>query len=243
MILFEEISRPVIYEHDDVDFSYWGKGSSFVIASSSFYYWVTAFHVIENTGGNINTLRIFPSDNSQISLPFDEKYIVNRKIDGREDFDDIFILRLNLHEFDESGDAPLVAYDINSNWLDTEQLASGDELCVIGYPSESNFIDYDNRKICSTRSVLRAIYKGKSTSENCHELIFSTSINLNDYDGLSGSPVFYIKQQRNSDSSTNLPILAGMLIRGTVSSKVGHFISLRVIKDILSIVENTADSC
>jgi len=50
MSLFEEASRPVIYEEDNSDLSYWGKGSSFLIANSHNYYWVTASHVLENMG-------------------------------------------------------------------------------------------------------------------------------------------------------------------------------------------------
>ena len=65
MSLFEEASRPVIYEQDNSEFSYWGKGSSFLVANSHNYYWVTASHVLKNMGGSADALRIFPSDKSE----------------------------------------------------------------------------------------------------------------------------------------------------------------------------------
>lgn len=237
--LFEDISRPVLYEHKGADFSYWGKGSSFLIANSHNYYWVTAAHVIENMSGSLNSLRIFPSDNSRISLPFNEQYLVNRGIVEDEDYKDILMLRINLHEFDASGDAPLIAQDIEKGLMEAEQLKPNDVLWIIGYPSENNWIDYDARKIRNTRSVIRAVYKGNSVLEHCHEMNFSTSIKLNNYDGLSGSPVFYMNQLVQDGEIIEFPMLVGMLLRGTAPSKIGHFVSARVIKNILSIAENT----
>jgi len=111
-----------------------------------------------------------------------------------------------------------------------ETLMPNDVLWIIGYPSENNFIDYESRKISNTRSVIRAIYKGESVSEHCHELNFDTSINLNDYDGLSGSPVFYLKQMVQDDEVILFPLLVGMLLRGTASSKIGHFVSASELK-------------
>jgi hypothetical protein len=73
MSSFEEACRPVIFEHDHPEYSYWSKGSSFLIANSRAFYWVTASHVLSNMGGSAQSLRIFPSDHSQISLPFNLK--------------------------------------------------------------------------------------------------------------------------------------------------------------------------
>src|SRR4030067_533745 len=102
---FEETSRPVIFEHDHAEFPYWMKGSSFLIANSNNYYWVTASHVLVNMGGCAESLRIFPSDNSQISVPFNEQYTVNKGSTDDEDYKDIFMLRIDLNEFDSTGDA------------------------------------------------------------------------------------------------------------------------------------------
>lgn len=224
---FDEACRPVIFKQDDVEFSYWGKGSSFLIANSNNYYWVTASHVFENMGGCAESLRIFPSDNSQVSLPFNERYTVDKGLTDDEDYKDVLMLRINLNEFDHSGDAPLIAIDIEQGTLPAEQLETDDELWVIGYPSESSFIDYENREIKNTRSVLRAIYTGTSICDHCHELIIESSIKLQDYDGLSGSPVFNRKE-----------LLVGMLLRGTASSRIAHFVSSSVIVDIINLAEN-----
>ena len=238
MIKFEEACRPVIFEQKHAEFSYWGKGSSFLIANSNNYYWVTASHVLINMGGHPDSLRICPSDNSQISLPFNEQYTVNKGSADDEDYKDIFMLRIDLNEFDSSGDAPLIAQDIDQGILRAERLEPDDELWVIGYPSESNFIDYESCSIKNTRSVLRAVYRGRSVSEHCHELIIESSIKLENYDGLSGGPVFHMKQVNRNGQVATYPLLVGMLLRGTACSGIAHFVSSSVIVDIVNLLEN-----
>lgn len=240
MSKFEEASRPVIFEQEHAEFSYWGKGSSFLIANSNNYYWVTASHVLINMGGRAASLRIFPSDNSKISVPFNEQYMVNKGSIHDEDYEDVFMLRIDLNEFDSSGDAPLIAQDIDQGILPAEQLEPNDELWVIGYPSESNFIDYDSCEIKNTRSVLRAVYRGRSASDHCHELIIESSIKLENYDGLSGSPVFHMKELNRNGQVAVYPLLVGMLLRGTASSGIAHFVRSSVIVNIVNLVENNA---
>lgn len=234
---FEEACRPVIFEHKHAEFSYWGKGSSFLIAGSRNYFWVTASHVLVNMGGCAESLRIFPSDNSRISLPYNEQYTVNRGSIDDEDYKDVFMLRIDLNEFDSSGDAPLIAQDLEQGTLPAECLKPDDELWVIGYPSERTFIDYDIREIKNTRCVLRAIYRGRSVSDHCHKVTIESSIRLENYDGLSGSPVFHMKQAIHNGEAVAHPLLVGMLLRGTASSGIAHFVSSSVIVNIVNLVE------
>jgi hypothetical protein len=234
---FESVSRPVIFEHDDPNFSYWGKGSSFLISNASNFYWVTAAHVLKNLGGCVDSVRIFPSDGSRISLPFNEKYTINKGSTDDEEYKDVFVARIDLARFDTSGDAPLVAQDIEQGLLSATQLKPNDELWVIGYPAESNFIDYDFNKIKNTRSVLRAIYLGESTNAHCHELLMETSVRLDSYDGLSGSPVYFLKPQDQGGKIVKYPMLVGMLIRGTASSRIAHFVNSDVLSNVINLAE------
>jgi hypothetical protein len=240
MSSFEETCRPVIFKHDDPEYSYWGKGSSFLIATSRAFYWVTASHVLSNMGGSAQSLRILPSDHTQISLPFNGQYTIKRGLAEDEDHKDIFVQRIDLNEFDGSGDFPLVAQDIDQGMLSAEDLKPDNELWVVGYPAESNIIDYDSRKFRNTRSVLRAIYRGQSISDHCHELKIESSIKLGSYDGLSGSPVFHMKSREVNGETLSYPLLVGMLIRGTALSETAYFISSSVIVSLISEAENNA---
>lgn len=237
MDFFEETSRPVIFEHEDAEFPYWGKGSSVLLANSRHYYWITASHVISRMGGSALSLRIFPSDNSRISLPFNEQYTIKKGHSEDEDHKDIFALRINIEEFEEFGDAPLVAQDIELGLLPAEELPLESELWIIGYPAESNFIDYDCGRIRNTRSVIRAIYQGCSTSDHCHMAKVESSINLTSYDGLSGSPVFYMRSQIAEGRELLFPLFVGILLRGTALSSLVHFVSASVIRRLIMLSE------
>jgi len=235
---FVQACRPIIFEHDQEDFPYWGKGSSFLIANSRNYYWITASHVLKNLGGSAASLRIFPTDNSTMSLPFNEQYTIKQEFTAYEDFTDLFMLRINLTEFDIFGDAPLIAQDIEKGIYPAEHLESEDVLWIVGYPAESSFIDYEASKIKGTRSIIRAIYRGASISDHCHELFVDSSIKLDDYDGLSGAPVYYLR--KNSTGEIVVPVIVGMILRGTASSRVAHFVSSTVILNLINLVEQSA---
>lgn len=240
MHAFEQSSRPVLFEHAHPDFSYWGKGSSLLLANSRNYYWVTASHVLSNSGGMLECLRIFPSDDSTVSLPFNEKYTIKTGLSDDEDYKDLFVLRINLEEFDGFGDTPLIAQDVDQGILSGEALTAGDELWIVGYASECNLVDYETRTIKSTRSVIRGVYLGQSSAAHCHKLRVETSIHLASYDGLSGSPVFTYQRRTENGRIVDYPLLVGMLLRGTASSGVAHFVDSDVIAQFINVVEGNA---
>jgi hypothetical protein len=237
MYAFEGVARPVLFEQENPDFPYWGKGSSFLLANSNHYYWITAKHVITNMGGSADMLRIFPADGSRSSLPFNESYLINAEGVDDEDYKDIYALRVDLSEFEENGDAPLTAQDIESGILAAESLSENDEIWIIGYPSESNFVDFDSCAIKNTRSVIRATYQGNSLSQHCHTARIETSINLSSYDGLSGSPVFFLKTVMDGEQQIQFPLFVGMLLRGTATSSLVHFVSSSVIERLTHLAE------
>ncbi len=238
MYEFEQVCRPVIFESGPPECVYWRKGSSFLVSNSHHYYWVTATHVLKNMGANIESIRIHPSDNSRMSLPFNERYLINT-VGYEEDFHDITVVRVDLSRFDKSGDAPLIAQDIERGILGAEHLRISDEIWIIGYPSESNHIDYENRLIQNNRVTIRAIYEGKSFSDHCHQIKIESSIKLEDMDGLSGSPVFHMQRRIIDNQTLVFPMLVGMLLRGTVSSGIAHFVSSSVIARIVKLAEDS----
>lgn len=237
MYLFEQTCRPVIFETTNTEWPYWGKGSSFLVANAGHHYWITARHVIENLGGSAESLRIFPSDNSRMSLPFNEKYTMDLNMTEDEDYKDIFMLRVDLRDFERSGDAPLIAQDVEVGFHLAESLVPGNELFLIAYPSESRFIDYEKFSIKNTRSVLRAVYEGSSVSDHCHTLRIETSVRIDDFDGLSGGPVFFLQERIREQEVEVFPLFVGLAIRGSAASSTVHFISSNVVSNFIRSAE------
>lgn len=240
MIRFEETCRPVIFDNEGSEFPWWSKGSSFLVATSNAYYWVTASHVLRNMGGTAQLLRIFPSDHSKMSLPFNEKYTINSGLSDDEDYKDLFVLRIDVNVFDRFGDVPLAAQDLSQGTFAAEDLSFGDELWIVGYPSETTSINYEYKTFQATRTVLRATYAGESISSHCHKVNVESTVSLNSFDGLSGGPVFRMEKRFESGETLPYPLLAGMLIRGTASSSTAHFVSSRVICSLINLMESNA---
>jgi len=69
------------------------------------------------------------------------------------------------------------------------------------------------------------------TIDRVHRLRFRNLDPLDDLDGLSGAPVFQVKTGRGKYSTV---ALAGMLLRGTRASMIGHFLENRRIIELLS---------
>jgi hypothetical protein len=207
MYEFEETVRPVLFEKPESEYPYWGKGTSFLLANSEHFFWITAEHVITKMGGTPEALRIFPSDESRMCLPFKEKYTIKKEGDDDE-HKDIYALRIDLGDFRIHGDAPLTAQDVEHGLIPAESLALNDVLWIIGYPAEGGFVDYDTRRIKNTRIVLRALYQGYSASDHCHTAKVATSLSLSSYDGLSGSPVFYFQPGRAGEKDVVFPRIA-----------------------------------
>lgn len=237
MRTFEQACRPVMFESNIEGFEYWGKGSSILLANSKHFYWVTAKHVVEDFGANAFDLRIFPSDKSRISLPYNEKYTIKSEELDDEDYKDLYILKINIEEFEKSGDAPLIAQDLELGVLDPVSLTPREELYIIGYPGERTIIDHDESKITQTRVALRGLFDGASISDHCYKALIESDVELESYDGLSGSPVFVYRERKIGNQIVVFPLLVGLILRGTSESRIVHFLSIHVILNAVRCAE------
>ena len=138
------------------------------------------------------------------------------------------MLRINLEEFSESTDSTLHAWNINRHFFDCNKLSHGDEIFILGFPSESRFVDYAVKRIHFTQVVLRGIYEGRSSEARCHKLRLETSITLKELDGLSGGTVF--RHPRDPEKQTQL---VGLLVRGSTKNGIVHFIDCAVIDEFV----------
>lgn len=179
---------------------------------------------MENQGQSFETLRVFPTAASRMSLPFDALCKIDA-LDAEEEFADLYILQINFAAFASSGDAPLTAQDLAVGTYCPDALSAGDELLIVGYPEEARFVDYEQFKIKYKRHILTAAYVGPGTQRHCYQLHVKDNLGLSTYNGLSGSPIFHIV----SAGSFAYPRFVGLLLRGSAESQIGHFVGSQVI--------------
>lgn len=217
-----EITRPILFESAHEEWPYWGKGSSFLASVGEHVFFVSAKHVFQNQAGSPDSLRIFPSDASRISIPFIALVLI--RLDGvaDESFKDLYLLKVDVDLFKESGDAPLHTIALENACVHPEKIAEGDSMLLFGFPSELRGIDYESCKISYNRKLLWAAFQGPSLMDHCFKLIFNDCSGLTDFDGYSGCPVFHF-------IAGEVPRLAGIMITGSVSSRSGHFIGVHVL--------------
>ena len=140
MSLYLEATRPVLFECENSDYAYFGLGSSTLFSSATNTYWVTAKHVIENQGQDIHSVRVFSSEGSRQSIPFDA--LVNIEEDPDDsDYADLYIAQVNNTEFQSIGDAILTGQRVEDGLLHSSNLCIGDEIFVVGFPGESRAVD------------------------------------------------------------------------------------------------------
>jgi len=198
------------------------------LATEKKLYWVTAAHVMVNQDGSAETLRIFPRDTARTSLPFDI-WVRIQSPEHDSDGLDLYILRVDLKDFDACMDSEAIAQRVEDGLLDPSELDADDELIVVGYPSTYRAIDYENLKINYRRSIYKTRFLGPSPIRNCYQLRFESGHSLGSFDGLSGGAVF-----RNVECGQFvLPVLTGILLRGTPMSGICHFVSAGALQHVL----------
>ncbi len=80
--------------------------------------------------------------------------------------------------------------------------------------------------------VSEATYQQLSTEKYCHTIHFDDLSNVDSINGLSGSPIFHFKKaDKLNVMNYNF---AGMLIRGSKESELGHFVDSFAIYAILN---------
>jgi hypothetical protein len=205
-------SRPVLFERrEESGFACYGAGSAVLLDWEGRGYVVTAKHVTRQ--GSAETLRIARDDDSLAFFRFETELIPKG---DDEDWKDLAFYRV--HEGLDRRQWAHLALPLNiaDLRLAAESYRPGTRLWLSGYPSSHRSIDYDLGHIEISRCLMEASYVGPDTSaRGKHRIRIDAAIDT--FDGLSGSPVFM-------ELNANTILLAGILIQGSVSSGLAHFV-------------------
>jgi len=228
-------------------FNYWLGGTGFFLKYGNYDIFLTARHVFEKTEvistfennqekvdafflikelnkcnlQNIDT-RIAIQQIYMHSVPSNDMGI---DVTGLNSYDtnDIAIIELFSNQENSILKLPTRFYDIRED-NDTEKASIGDELLVIGHPSETNMFEYIDEENHANLILNRNYLKGTciNIKEGIGEIDIYDDDGLSSYRGFSGSPVF-------KEITGNNIKLTGMLIRGTQESKKAFYITITYI--------------
>ena len=106
----------------------------------------------------------------------------------------------------------------------------GKHLVLRGFPSSTNNIDYEASSITLAGTSFGARIVGPSPMDHCIEISFNDLSGCDTLDGISGSAVFSL-DKIDPPYKVNF---AGMMLRGTKMSGIGHMLSGETVLKILT---------
>lgn len=222
--------QPLVFETEDVTYPYYACGTVFLVGYEGKTYVITTRHGLNPD--NLLPICIFPSETSPKLLTLKNVFYVSKKYE-QEDFVDLAIIEIDSSVGTDPYLNQTVIIDLalafDPNW---ESVAETMEFFIIGYPSEQLNIDYAAEEIRTVQATLFGSYGGMSELPHLRLLRIENAHDFKSFDGFSGSPIF---MWRTSKGKLPTPILCGMALRGTSSSKLIHFLPISIIIDAIKI--------
>ncbi len=99
---------------------------------------------------------------------------------------------------------------------------------LFGYPTSLRKVDYDAPSIALKQIVTSAIYRSASRAASVHAIEMARTLDFS-VDGLSGGAVFHLGQ----DAQGFYCGFAGVILRGSETSNLVHFLDVRVMLQFL----------
>ena len=194
----------------------WGYGTCTIVKLNGRYYAVTARHVVDRQQANFEDARILMPDTS-ISLPLLGHFCPRSEVMERHHLDVLIYILDDQVYFEHTGSL-LQAIDLDTHLFPAKHFPAA-QVVVLGYPATEDRYDYD-RKILVDHLLLKY---GNIESSEMEEPMYRLLSHASEYpfNGMSGSPVLGVMNQK--------VLFVGVVVRGTESSGIFHFIDSAVI--------------
>lgn len=220
-------SRQIFFENDSEDYKYSGCGTCFIVSFRDSFYAITAAHVIKSFEDE--QVIILYNDKSDLFLPLKRVSIPNLKDIDDTDHQDIVIYKIENDKL-EKNEKFTEYYTIeNTNFSLFEECCkdNSNKIIISGYPHEINGICYENKIIKSQQFVISGNIIENTRCRGLHRIKYDKPSRINNFDGLSGSPVFLLCPY----SDYYELILIGILLRKAC------FLEFSIIYKMLSCIE------
>ncbi len=222
-----------MFENDVDGFEYSARGSCFLCRYMDFDFVVTAKHVTD--GFKADSIRVLFYQSSKNFVPYNAKIsirsqdcdIATNSMDEDTDWQDITIFPLERSLYCDEDFADQKPYLIPSEKHIWHSGLDG-QFVLRGFPHGPSGINYDARILYEQAVQLEADLVGTASMEHCYEIKFRDLSPCSDLDGLRGTPVFWIGNDKPRNHR-----LAGIIIRATHASATGYFLHANVIVNVL----------
>jgi len=213
-------ARPVVFAVDSEDAPFSVKGTAFLVWFYGKVFVVTARHVIR--GYSPKRLLVYPTPTSPHPLRIHQSWSCEE--DGEQtDASDIYISLATADHLSESVRREIFMIDLTPKVrVQWKSNRFNSTFFLFGYPAHTTYADYEAGRVMMGQAFFEGRYeRTASFDDSCHELTLNNPLNIPDFDGLSGSPVFSLPV---SIACAHHPTFCGIAIRASVESKRLYFV-------------------
>jgi hypothetical protein len=219
-----QIARPVIFRTGISEMPFSAKGTAFLLGYRSTLFVLSARHVVH--GMPWSKISVVAADGQSNLLDFNNGWTV---ADGElgSDASDLFIAVANHRDVQRKTRRRARLFELRPDDVsDWHEARFSSRLVLFGYPSIDTELHSDDGSLRFSQVLLAGRYVGPSFAAQLHEGEFGNPLQVPNFDGLSGSPVFSIFQRVGARSTISL---AGMVLRGGAQSGRIHFIETEAL--------------
>ncbi len=224
----------LMFEREELaDFPYFLGGSAFCVHDDKSLWVITAKHCVEKFDVVPQNLRLLPHIENQAFLRPTEVVRPSAKFEDDQDHADFLLYRVSLSALNENDLNKLRPFSLSRQTAIRADDPKIQWFRFRGYPLAINSIDYEQKQIRTQAFDSHANFSSKDTSEHCYRLTYPRTDQLDDPNGLSGSPVVAV-HGRYGDLDV---ALTGMIIRG---GKGSEFLTIVGVEMLISAIEKAS---
>jgi len=220
--------RALIFQFEDSNFTAI-PATGFLLRFLGETFFITTRHAVMNAKFDTKDLCVPYSRRSNRCIPFPTVKTFSAVDRNDTDQVDIIVMKSDRSLIEELLFGDEQPFDVSEHQVVLDY-TKGLLLHFKGITPEKNDLNYDDQKFHLHFSSAPAVYEGETIYRSIHMAKAAIPEDFPDFDGLSGSPLFAVTDENSYESES---LFAGMLIRGTRSSQILHFIEGARVKNYL----------
>lgn len=209
-------------------------GSCFIVRYCSRFFVITAQHVTKNFEAHQIRVQYQPSESK--CVPLLRHYSIQGEESDDTDQYDIFILAVDEGKLDPALFGEYQPYNLCESEAYTFFNPTSN-YATRAFPTYLRQLSYEKRSVEITSLLVDAAYVGRTgTTTGMHILKINLANQIDDFDGMSGAPVFQIRHDGPKNSYVSF---AGMLLRGSsVAGTIQFLEHEKIISALTKIITN-----
>lgn len=213
-LAFSRYVHPLFLSYPELNPPFSFFGTAFYIKSNNKFFSIITKHQLDNSGGDPTRLGVFKGDKTEDGYDnLVTPSVINKfqeSDEGRIDIEDLVIFEYELENIINKN----IFLEIDEEMIDFEEKTSSASVYFIcGYLTKDNEPDCDELgqwSITTRGSIVRIWEAGKFGNLISFTVVYKTLEELDNYDGMSGSPVFNIYRINNQYFRR----VVGVVVRG-----------------------------